>query len=66
MHRSRRHPHEHRLPQLPRHRHHRVLRNAGKLEIALQMANHKSARTTNLYDRQTDQINQYEVERIMI
>ena len=31
------------------------LRNGGKLEIAQQMANHESARTTGLYDRRTDQ-----------
>jgi site-specific recombinase XerD len=42
------------------------LRNGGKLEIAQQMANHESARTTGLYDRRTDQINLSEVERIMI
>ena len=35
-------------------------------EIAQQMANHESARTTGLYDRRTDQINLDEVERIMI
>ena len=27
------------------------LRNGGKLEVAQQMANHESARTTGLYDR---------------
>lgn len=42
------------------------LRNGGKLEIAQQMANHESARTTGLYDRRTDQINLDEVERIVI
>ena len=42
------------------------LRNGGKLEIAQQMANHESARTTGLYDRRTDQINLDEVERILI
>ena len=42
------------------------LRNGGKLEIAQQMANHESARTTGLYDRRTDQINLDEVERIAI
>lgn len=42
------------------------LRNGGKLEIARQMANHESARTTGLYDRRTDQINLDEVERIII
>jgi site-specific recombinase XerD len=42
------------------------LRNGGKLEIAQQMANHESARTTGLYDRRTDQINLNEIERIVI
>lgn len=42
------------------------LRNGGKLEIAQQMANHESARTTGLYDRRKDQINLDEVERIVI
>lgn len=42
------------------------LRNGGKLEIAQQMANHESARTTGLYDRRNDQVNLDEVERIVI
>lgn len=42
------------------------LRNGGKLEIAQQMANHESARTTGLYDRRNDQISLDEVERIVI
>ena len=42
------------------------LRNGGKLEIAQQMANHESARTTGLYDRRGDQISLDEVERILI
>jgi site-specific recombinase XerD len=42
------------------------LRNGGKLEIAQQMANHESARTTGLYDRRGDQIKLDEVERILI
>ena len=42
------------------------LRNGGRLEIAQQMANHESARTTGLYDRRTDQVNLDEVERILI
>ena len=42
------------------------LKNGGKLEIAQQMANHESARTTGLYDRRTDQVNLDEVERIVI
>ena len=42
------------------------LKNGGKLEIAQQMANHESARTTGLYDRRGDQVNLDEVERIVI
>lgn len=42
------------------------LRNGGKLEIAQQMANHESARTTGLYDRRSDQVSLDEVERIRI
>jgi hypothetical protein len=42
------------------------LRNGGKLEIAQQMANHQSARTTGLYDRRGDQVKLDEVERIAI
>ena len=42
------------------------LRNGGKLEIAQQMANHESARTTRLYDRRNDQVSLDEVEQILI
>ena len=42
------------------------LLNGGKLEIAQQMANHESSRTTGLYDRRGDQIKLDEVERIGI
>ncbi|MDB5893699.1 MAG: int [Rhodoferax sp.] len=42
------------------------LRNGGKLEIAQQMANYESARTTGLYDRRNDQVSHDEVERILI
>jgi integrase len=42
------------------------LRNGSKLEIAQQMANHESARTTGLYDRRNDQMSLDEVERILI
>lgn len=42
------------------------LRNGGKLEIAQQMANHESARTTGLYDRRGDSVSLDEVERIVI
>jgi integrase len=42
------------------------LRNGGKLEVAQQMANHESARTTGLYDRRNDQVSLDEIERIVI
>ena len=42
------------------------LKNGGKLEIAQQMANHESARTTGLYDRRADEISLDEVEKISI
>ena len=42
------------------------LRNGGKLEVAQQMANHESSRTTGLYDRRADQVFLDEVERILI
>ena len=32
------------------------LKNGGKLEVALQMAAHESARTTGLYDRRNDAV----------
>ena len=60
----RRHPDQDRRAQLPRHRHHHVSEERGKLEIAQQMAGHESARTTGLYDRRNDSIALDEVERI--
>ncbi|MBI1895661.1 MAG: tyrosine-type recombinase/integrase [Acidobacteria bacterium] len=42
------------------------LRNGGQLEVAQQMANHESARTTGLYDRCNDQVSLDEVGRILI
>ena len=42
------------------------LRNGGKLEIAQQMANHESARTTGHYDRRDDQLTLDEAESILI
>ena len=42
------------------------LQNGGKLEVAQQMADHESARTTGLYDRRNDQVSLDEVERILI
>jgi integrase len=42
------------------------LKNGGRLEIAQQMANHESTRTTGLCDRRSDQTKLDEVERIVI
>lgn len=42
------------------------LRNGGRREIAQQMANHESARTTGLYDRRDDEVLLDEVGRIVI
>ncbi len=42
------------------------LKNDGKLEHARQMAAHSSARTTQLYDRRSDEVALDEVERIVI
>ncbi len=42
------------------------LKNGGRLEVAQQMANHLSARTTGLYDRRSDEVSLDEVERIGI
>lgn len=42
------------------------LKNGGRLEIAQQMANHESSKTTSLYDRRGDEISLDEVERIRI
>lgn len=42
------------------------LKNGGRLEIAQQMANHESSRTTGLYDRRGDKITLDEVERVGI
>jgi hypothetical protein len=41
-------------------------KNAGTLEKAGAMANHVSTRTTQLYDRQCDEVSLDEVERIVI
>ncbi len=38
------------------------LKNGGRLEIAQQMANHESSKTTSLYDRRSDEISLDEVE----
>ena len=42
------------------------LRGGGRRELAQQMANHESARTTALYDRRDDEVSLDEVERIVI
>jgi hypothetical protein len=42
------------------------LENDGTLELAQEMANHASPRTTKLYDRRADKITQDAVERIRI
>jgi hypothetical protein len=39
---------------------------SGKLEVAQQIANHESPRTTKLYDRRNDEISLDEIERITI
>ncbi len=44
--------------------HHRLPEDGGTLENATAMANHASTRTTQLYDRQRDDISLDEVERI--
>lgn len=42
------------------------LKNGGTLERAATMANHASTRTTQLYDRRSDDITLDEVERVLI
>lgn len=42
------------------------LKNGGRLEVAQQMANHESSRTTGLYDRRGDEITLDEIERVGI
>ena len=42
------------------------LKNEGTLEKAAQMANHASTRTTQLYDRRSDEVSLDEIERIVI
>jgi integrase len=42
------------------------LKNGGTLENAAAMANHASTRTTQLYDRRSDEISLDEVERVRI
>jgi hypothetical protein len=42
------------------------LKNGGTLERAAAMANHASTRTTQLYDRRSDEVSLDEVERVAI
>lgn len=42
------------------------LKNGGALETAAAMANHSSIRTTQLYDRRSDQVSLDEIERVRI
>ena len=42
------------------------LKNGGTLETAATMANHSSTRTTQLYDRRSDDVTLDEVERVLI
>ena len=42
------------------------LKNGGTLEKAAHMANHASTRTTQLYDRRSDEVSLDEVERLLI
>ena len=42
------------------------LKNGGTLERAAVIANHASTRTTQLYDRRSDEVNLDEIERILI
>ena len=42
------------------------LKNGGTLERAANMANHASTRTTQLYDRRSDEVTLDEVERVLI
>lgn len=42
------------------------LKNGGTLEKAAQMANHASTRTTQLYDRRSDEVTLDEVERVVV
>ncbi len=42
------------------------LKNGGTIEKAAAMANHASTRTTQLYDRRSDDVTLDEVERVLI
>jgi integrase len=42
------------------------LKNGGTLEKAAAIANHASTRTTQLYDRRSDEVTLDEIERILV
>jgi integrase/recombinase XerD len=42
------------------------LKNGGTLEKAAMITNHTSTRTTQLYDRRSDELSLNEIERILI
>jgi hypothetical protein len=42
------------------------LKNGGTLEKAAAIANHSSTRTTQLYDRRSDEVTLDEIERVLI
>jgi integrase len=42
------------------------LKNGGQLKTAAAMANHSSTRTTQLYDRRSDEVSLDEIERVRI
>jgi len=52
------------VPDLPRHRHHGLPTNEGRVEVAQKMAGHSNAKRTGLHDRRNDDVSVREVERI--
>lgn len=42
------------------------LKNGGTFEMAVVMTNHSSSRTTQLFDRRSDEVTLDEVERVLI
>jgi hypothetical protein len=42
------------------------MKNGGRVEVAQQIANHQSPRTTKLYDCSSDEISLDDIERIQI
>ncbi len=55
-----------RQPFVPRNRDHCLSEKRRTLERAATMANHASTRTTQLYDRRSDDVALDEVERVLI